>query len=94
MSQLPPLELLKETHSFPTEYTIKVIGHLRNGFVARIVSLVREELQADRDPPFQVRETSGGKYVSITVAPVIQKAEQILGIYEKLSQADDVVMTL
>ena len=44
MEQLPAIELLESTHQFPGPYMFKVIGRVDNGFVARVVAAVREEL--------------------------------------------------
>lgn len=94
MVQLPNVELLKQTHTFPGFYTFKVIGRVTPGFVAKIVSLVREELMLEEDPRFYFRETPAGKYISVTVEPRIEQAEQILAIYSRLSQTDQVMMLL
>ena len=56
MESMPPLELLEKTHQFPGPYMFKAIGRVENGFAARVVAAVREELGDSVDPPFKVRD--------------------------------------
>jgi hypothetical protein len=60
MGELPSIQLLEATHTFPGPYMFKVIGRVENGFVARVVAAVRDELEDQFDPPFKVREAQGG----------------------------------
>jgi uncharacterized protein len=84
MNAAHSLELLERTHDFPCPYTFKVIGKVDNGFSARVVAAVREELHADADPPFRLREARGGRHVSVTLEPVMQTAEQVLAVYRRI----------
>jgi len=63
MEELPAIELLEANHTFPGPYIFKAIGRVDNGFVARVVAAVREELAFETDPPFKVREATGGRQV-------------------------------
>ena len=47
MGELPSIELLEATHEFPGPYIFKAIGRVENGFAARVVAAVREELALD-----------------------------------------------
>ena len=51
MGGLPSVELLEAHHAFPGPYMFKAIGRTENGFVARTVAAVREELAEPVDPP-------------------------------------------
>lgn len=84
MYKLPALELLQEAHAFPCPYTFKVIGKPENGFLARTLGAVREELSLEIDPPFRVRESAGGRHIAITMDPHVQTAHQVLAIYGRL----------
>src|ERR687886_59514 len=84
MSRLPAIELLEAVHRFPGAYMFKVIGRTDNGFVARTVAAVREEIAAEVDPPFRVRHTPNGRHVAVTVELTVQTAEQVLAIYRRL----------
>jgi hypothetical protein len=91
-SALPNLDLLDETHAFPCPFQFKVIGKTDHGFTARVVAVVREELLIGIDPPYRVRETAGGRHVSVTLEPVVQSAHQVLAIYRRLGVLDGLVM--
>jgi len=84
MDELPAIELLESTHHFPGPYMFKVIGRATSGFVARAVAAVREEIAAEVDPPFRVREATGGRHVAVTVQPTVQTPQQVLAIYRRL----------
>jgi putative lipoic acid-binding regulatory protein len=88
------IELLENTHRFPGPYMFKVIGRVENGFVARVVAAVREELAERVDPPFSVRETAGGRHVSVTLEPQVQTAQQVLAVYRRIRQMAGLVMLL
>jgi putative lipoic acid-binding regulatory protein len=81
MEDLPAIELLENNHDFPGPYVFKVIGLVDNGFVARVVAAVRDELAQEIDPPFRTRESAGGKHISITLEPTVQTAQQVLDVY-------------
>jgi len=84
MDEMPAIELLEAHHEFPGPYTFKAIGQVDNGFVARVIAAVRDELGEDVDPPFRVREAVGGRHVSVTLEPVVQTAEQVIRIYRRI----------
>ncbi len=89
---LPTCDLLDRTHSFPCPYLFKIIGKADPGFLARAVAIVREELLADVDPSYRVRESVGGRHLAVTLEPVVQSAQQIIAIYRRLSALDGLVM--
>jgi putative lipoic acid-binding regulatory protein len=84
--------LLEKTHRFPGPYMFKVIGKDANGFVARVVAAVRDELAAEVDPPFQFRHTAAGRHVAVTLEPVVRSGYQVLAIYHRLRQTTGLVM--
>jgi putative lipoic acid-binding regulatory protein len=84
MEHLPAIELLESTHQFPGPYMFKVIGRVDNGFVARVVAAVREELAEEQDPPFSVRQAVGGRHVAVTLQPRLQSAHQVLAVYRRV----------
>ncbi len=86
------LALLEYTHHFPCAFTFKVIGRVENGFAARVVAAIREELASSIDPPFRLRETHGGRHVSVTVEPIVQTARQVLDVYRRIRDTAGVVM--
>jgi putative lipoic acid-binding regulatory protein len=94
MDRLPTIELLEATHQFPGPYTFKVIGRVENGFVARVVAAVRDELAQEVDPPYRFREAAGGRHVSVTLEPRIQNVHQVLAVYRRMRSVAGLVMLL
>lgn len=90
--KMPPIELLESAHTFPGPYIFKVIGRSERGFLARTVAAVREELAHESDPPYRVRETTGGRHIAITLEPRVETAQQVLDVYRRLSHTTGLVM--
>ena len=55
MDELPAIDLLERTHTFPGVYIFKVIGRSERAFAERVIAATREALGWDVDPPFRVR---------------------------------------
>lgn len=94
MADLPPVELLEATHNFPCAYVFKAIGRGDETFIALVVAIVREELQQEFDPPYEVNHSSRGRHVSVTVSPWVESAAQVLAVYERIRTVDGLVMML
>jgi putative lipoic acid-binding regulatory protein len=92
VSGIPPIQLLEATHEFPGRYMFKVIGRSDQGFAARVVAAVRDELAEEADPPFRVRESAGGRHVAVTLTPMVQTAEQVLAVYRRVRGMAGLVM--
>jgi putative lipoic acid-binding regulatory protein len=92
MTELPAIELLESTHTFPGPYIFKVIGRAETGFVARTVAAVREALAGEVDPPYRMRESVGGRHIAITLQPTVQTAQQVLAVYRRLRPLVGLVM--
>lgn len=88
------LDLLNQTHSFPTRVMIKVIGVNENSLVASVIEVVRLESSDDEIPPHQIREAKGGRHISITLEPQLTSAECVLEIYARLQSLDGVLMLM
>jgi putative lipoic acid-binding regulatory protein len=89
---LPAIDLLESTHEFPGPYVFKMIGRTEDGFAARVVAGIREEMASEADPPFSVRHTAHGGHVCVTVTPVMQTAWQVLGVYRRMRKLSGLVM--
>jgi uncharacterized protein len=92
MGELPAIELLERTHTFPGPYVFKVIGRTDLGFVARTVAAVRDELGDEQDPPYRVRESVGGRHIAVTLEPIVPTARQVLAVYRRLRKMVGLVM--
>ena len=94
MSQLPPQELLEAAHQFPGRFLFKAIGRNEDEFAARVVAVVREALSHDFDPPYELRHTTGGRHVAITVEPWIESSEQVLAVFARIRELPGLVMLM
>ena len=94
MKTLPSIELLESTHTFPCAFMWKVIGKAEDGFLGRVVAAVREQLDSDSDPPYRVKETSGGRHVSITLEPVVKSAWDVIAVYGRIQEITGLVLLL
>jgi putative lipoic acid-binding regulatory protein len=92
MNEALSIELLESTHHFPCPYMFKVIGRVENGFVARVVAAVRDELSHPADPPFKLRQSAGGRHIAVTLEPVVQTGHEVLAVYRRIQQTDGLVM--
>jgi len=94
MGDYPSIELLESYHAFPGPFTFKVIGRTENGFVARTVAAVRDELAEAIDPPYSVRETGSGHYVAVTLEVRVQTALQVVAVYKRMAQLSGLKLLL
>lgn len=94
MINLPSVQLLESRHTFPCSYTFKVIGTAADNFTARVVSIVRDEMQIELDPPYSFRAAQNGLHIAVTIEPFCQSSQQVLAIYSRLSGIDGLVMML
>ena len=92
MADLPDIELLESTHTFPGPYVFKVIGENDPSFSGRVMTAIRAEIPEDREPAMSLRKTASGRHASVTIEPVVDNAEQVLAIYQHLYQLDGLVM--
>ena len=92
--KLPSLALLNDTHEFPGPYVFKVIGSDDRSFAARVVSLIRDELDLDEDPEFSIRRTKSGRHLSVTLEPRVPTAQSVVDLYQLIYRLDGLVMVL
>jgi len=92
MTKLPPVELLESVHQFPGPYLFKAIGKSEKGFAARAVAAVRDEIASPTDPPFTIRESKGGRHVSVSVEANVLSAHEVLAVYRRLSALSGLVL--
>jgi putative lipoic acid-binding regulatory protein len=85
------IELLRTNHEFPGPFTFKVIGLPDRAFVARVMLAIREELRLEADPPFTLRQSTGGKYVALTLEPYLMAAEEVIAVYEVFQKVEGII---
>jgi putative lipoic acid-binding regulatory protein len=93
-AQPTTIELLERTHTFPGPYMFKVIGRNEDEFVARVLAAAQAELVAGTQVPYSVRETAGGRHISVTLEPTVQTVHEVLAIYRRLRVLVGLVMLL
>ncbi len=94
VNNLPDIELLESTHTFPGVYVFKVIGATGDNFMGRVVAAVRHELEEEIEPAFSFRKTSGERHVCVTIEPPVRDAAHVLAIYTRLQEIEGLVMLL
>ena len=94
VGEMPAIELLEATHLFPGKFMFKVIGRADQGFAARVVAAVRDELAETIDPPFRLRHTAGGRHVAVTLEPTVQTVHQVLAVYRRIRRIPGLVMMM
>ena len=92
MDYLPTIELLESTHVFPGPYMFKAIGASDEGFAARVIAAVREELRVDADPPHRTQQTASGRHVAVTLEPRIESARQVIAVYDRIRETSGLIM--
>lgn len=70
---------------FPVDFPIKVMGRRDDGFAQAIVALVSAQVP-DFDPStIELRASSGGAWLSVTVVVRASSREQLQSLYRELS---------
>jgi putative lipoic acid-binding regulatory protein len=71
---------------YPSRFPIKVMGANVNGFV-HAISHIAEQFDRDFDPAsaLELRESSGGKYLGVTITITATSREQLDEIYRTLT---------
>ncbi len=80
--------------TYPTEYPVKIFGLAAEDFAAHAQALVERATGAEALGPPEVRESSGGKYHSVTVVVLLTSEPQRLKLYEVLRADARVVHAL
>lgn len=88
------IDLLKSVHDFPTRMMIKVIGGNIQGFSELVVRTIAHELNSEQSMLPLIRETPGGRHVSVSLEPMFQRPEEVLAVYGRLRLLPGVVMLL
>ncbi|MBK7659505.1 MAG: DUF493 domain-containing protein [Betaproteobacteria bacterium] len=80
--------------TFPTPFPIKVMGRREEGFAQEVVAVVLAHAP-DFDPAtVEMRPSSAGKYLSVTVTIEARSREQLDALYQALTGHPKVMMVL
>ncbi len=83
------LEKLRATYEFPCAYTFKLIGSKSEAFEGSILREAETVIPGVR-PQVSKRDSSGGKYLSITLVMEVASAEVVKELYSRFRNLDGV----
>lgn len=88
--------VFEETMTFPTQFMIKIVAQNDPTFVADMLNVIAQCLDKNKPQnfPHSVKETAGGKYLSLTVDPLFRSSEQLYAVYAAIGTDKRVKMTL
>ena len=86
-----PKETLLE---FPCRFAIKAMGLATPEFDATVVEIVRRHAPDLGEGAVQVRPSSGGKYLAVTVTIEARSRDQLDAIYRELTAHKQILMSL
>ena len=89
----PPLSLLEATHTFPGPYDFKAFGPGTEGFAIAVECAAVEIVGAER-VTCRVRATRSGRKTCVSVTAVVERAEQVQEIYQRLTGVPGVFLIL
>ncbi len=82
----PPQAARKDSLiDYPSPFPIKVMGERADGFVQAITSIARQFDPAFDAGTIELRESSGGKYLGVTITVTATSREQLDELYRTLS---------
>ncbi|HSW07783.1 DUF493 family protein [Aquabacterium sp.] len=82
MREIPPEQSLI---TYPSAFPIKVMGAQAEGFVEAIIAVARAFDPAFDAATIELRPSSGGRYVGITITVTATSREQLDELYRTLS---------
>jgi hypothetical protein len=80
--------------TYPTEYPVKIFGLSAPDFAAYAQALVERATGAEALAEPQIRPSSGGKYLAVTVTVILTSEPQRLALYVALRADPRVVHAL
>jgi len=79
---------------FPCTFPIKAMGKAGEGFDLLVMEIVRRHAKDLDETQVKIRESRGGKWISVTVVVQARSKEQLNAIYRELSGHERVVWAL
>lgn len=70
---------------FPCDFAIKAMGESSPEFDSVVVSIIRQHIESIAEGAVKTRQSSGGKYTSVTVTVNVTSKVQLDSIYQDLS---------
>lgn len=94
MSDQEPSQQLSDLITYPADMSIKAMGLNATDFEAFIIGLVSSAIAPQKPSKIDSRESSGGKYLSVTVYFKASSAAQYELVYSTLRDDARVLFTL
>ena len=91
MKEIPPEQSLIE---YPSRFPIKVMGVNADGFVHAVTEIAKRFDPAFDAASVELRPSSGGKYLGVTVTITATSREQLDELYRTLSTHPQVKVVL
>ena len=79
---------------FPCDFPVKAMGEAGKDLHATVMEIVRKHAPDTENSALKSRDSSGGKYVSVTVTVHATSQQQLDAIYTDLSAHEQVLMAL
>ncbi|GAB4449813.1 MAG: hypothetical protein OHK0036_07330 [Bacteroidia bacterium] len=79
---------IEESQQFPSIYMFKFILNSDNQKIAQIEAIFNNTNEHN----ISIRESSRGRYVSITIKQMVENADYIITIYKKVSEIPGVML--
>ena len=79
---------------FPMRFPVKAMGKSEDGFTELVESLVRPLVDADGDFEVESRESSNGRFVSVTITFTAHSREQLDDVYRALTGHERILYVL
>jgi hypothetical protein len=89
MTNLDEIEL-----SFPCEYPVKVFGRDEDHFKEFVIGVISRHAPGLAQEAFTARQSSGGKYLSVSVTIIAESRAQVDALYQELGQHPRVLVAM
>jgi putative lipoic acid-binding regulatory protein len=77
---------------FPCVYTFKIFGRRSDHFAERVGAIIAATLGSVPYDALTTRESSGGRYLSVTVLARVESRAQLERVYADLRAEDEVLL--
>lgn len=84
----------EELIEFPCDYSVKAMGYATPDFEEHVLGLVTRHASLASPRQVAVKESSGGRYLSVTVSVEARSREHLELIYSDLKEDERVVFLL
>lgn len=78
--------------TFPSEYVFKIFGRQSPTFVERVSAIVAGTFGALAEDAVSVRESSGQRYLSVTIVVWVDDRSQLEKVYTELKAETEVLL--